>query len=38
MFFNGHEGVRSWPSPFVIFQLILTEADPAIESKREQRL
>lgn len=35
MIFDGHEGVRSWPNPFVIFVLIV-EADPAIKSKKEQ--
>lgn len=36
MIFNGSEGVRSWPNPFVIFELSLAEADPAITSKKEQ--
>lgn len=36
MIFNGREGVRSWPNPFVIFELSLAEADPAITSKKEQ--
>lgn len=35
MIFDGHESVRSWPNPFVIF-LLIVEADPAIKSKKEQ--
>lgn len=36
MSFDGHDGVRSWPNPFVNFELILAEADPAIKPPKEQ--
>lgn len=36
MIFDGHEGVRSWPNPFVIFELIVAGADPAVKSKKAQ--
>lgn len=35
MIFEGHEGVRSWPNPFVKIELTV-EADPAFKSTKEQ--